>query len=113
MRTCNCLRRRTRDRLCKTQLLAATLNLRKTYWLLFLQSEQNSIAIPLLSVVTAWLVIIFFSFGIFAPRIPNVIITFVICATAVSAAIFIILSMNSPFNGPLKISPTAIRDVLK
>ena len=55
----------------KAQLLAATLNLRKTYWLMFLQSEESSITIPLLSVVTAWLVIIFFSFGIFAPHMPE------------------------------------------
>lgn len=96
----------------KAQLLAATLTLRKTYWFMFLQSEQTSIALPLLSVVTAWLVVIFFSFGIFAPRIPNVILTLVICAMAVSAAIFIILSMNSPFTGVLRISPTAVREAM-
>ena len=96
----------------KAQLLAATLNLRRTYWLMYLQSEERSITIPLLSVVTAWLVIIFFSFGIFAPHMPNVIVTLVICAIAVSGAIFIILSMNSPFSGVLRISPAAVRDVL-
>ncbi len=96
----------------KAQLLTATLSLRKTYWLMFLQTEQPAITIPLLSVVTSWLVVIFFSFGIFAPRTPNVILTLVICAMAVSAAIFIILSMNSPFTGVLRISPAAIRDVL-
>jgi hypothetical protein len=97
----------------KAQFPAATLNLRKTYWLLFLQSEQTSTTIPVLSAVTAWLVVIFFSFGIFAPRIPNVILTFVICAMSVSVAIFIILSMNSPFSGALRISPAAVRDVRK
>lgn len=97
----------------KTQLLAATVSLKKTYWLMFLQSEQTSISVPLLSVVTAWLVIIFFSFGIFAPRIPNVMLTLFVCAIAASAAIFIIMSMNSPFNGVLKISPAAVRDVLR
>jgi hypothetical protein len=70
----------------KAQLLAATLSLRKTYWLMFLQSEQSSIAVPLLSVVTAWLVVIFCSFGIFAPRVHNVIPMLVTCAMAVSAA---------------------------
>lgn len=96
----------------KAQILASTLNLRKTYWLLFLQSQQTSITIPVLSAVTAWLVVIFFSFGLFAPRIPNVILTYVICAIAVSIAIFIILSMNSPFSGAFRISPAAVRDVL-
>jgi len=80
---------------------------------MFLQSEQTSITVPLLSVVTTWLVIIFFSFGIFAPRTPNVVLTLLICAFAVSGAIFIILSMNSPFTGALKISPVAVRDALE
>ena len=96
----------------KAQLLVATLNLRKTYWLMFLQSQQTSITAPLLSVVTAWLVLIFYSFGLFAPRIPNVILTLIVCAMAVSSAIFVILSMNSPFKGILRISPAAVRAVL-
>jgi hypothetical protein len=96
----------------KTQLLATTLTLRKAYWLMFLQSQQTSITVPLLSVVTTWLVIIFYSFGLFAPRLPNVVATLFICALAVSSAIFVILSMNSPFKGALRISPAAVRKVL-
>ncbi|HSY36437.1 MAG TPA: hypothetical protein VK814_11855 [Acidobacteriaceae bacterium] len=96
----------------KAQLLAAILNLRKTYWFLYLQSEQTSITVPVLWAVTLWLVVIFFSFGVFAPRIQNVFLTFGICAMAVSIAIFIILSMNSPFTGAFRISPAAVHDVL-
>jgi hypothetical protein len=96
----------------KSQLLVATLSLRRNYSLLFLQSEQTSITIPLLAVVTSWLLIIFFSFGIFAPRMPNVVVTLLVCAVAVSGAIFIILSMNSPFTGVLRLSPAAIHDAL-
>jgi Protein of unknown function (DUF4239) len=96
----------------KAQLLTATLNLRKTYWFLYLQSEQTSITVPVLWAVTLWLVVIFFSFGVFAPRMQNVILTFGICALAVSIAIFIILSMNSPFSGAFRISPAAVHDVL-
>ncbi len=96
----------------KAELLAATLSLRKSYWFMFLKSEEPAMSVPLLSVVTAWLVIIFFSFGVFAPRLPNVITTLVVCAMAVSAAVFIIVSLNSPFTGVMRISPAAIRDVL-
>lgn len=96
----------------KTQLLPATLIMRKSYWLLFLQSKQTSITIPILSAVTAWLVVIFFSFGIFAPRMPNVVLTFAICSMSVSVAIFIILSMNLPFSGAFRISPDSVRAVL-
>jgi hypothetical protein len=96
----------------KAQLMTLTLSLKKTYWLMYLQSEQTSVAIPLLAVVTAWLVIIFTSFGAFAPRNSTVLVTLLVCAMAVSAAIFIIVSMYSPFSGILKISPTAVRDAL-
>jgi putative lipoic acid-binding regulatory protein len=96
----------------KAQLLAATMNLTKTYSLLYLQSEQTSIAPTLLGVVTSWLVAIFISFGVFAPRNSTVMVTLVVCALAVSAAIYIIMEMYSPFSGAIKISPAAVHDAL-
>jgi hypothetical protein len=69
-------------------------------------------SIPLLLVVTSWLLAIFISFGIFAPSNATVIMTLLVCAIAASAAIFIIMSMYSPFSGVLKISPAAVRDAL-
>jgi hypothetical protein len=57
-------------------------------------------------------VAIFISFGIFAPPNSTVIVTLIVCALAVSAAIFIIMEMYAPFEGILKISPAAVRDAL-
>jgi hypothetical protein len=96
----------------KTQLMLLAVSLKRTYWLMYLQSVQSSLAIPLLIVVSSWLTTIFMSFGLFAPRNPTVIITLIICALAASAAIFIIMSMYSPFSGILKISPVAVRDAV-
>jgi len=96
----------------KVQIASAIRDLRKTYWLMFLVSEQSSISIPLLVVVTSWLVAIFIGIGIFAPSNPTVMATLIVCAVAVSAAIFIIMEMYSPFSGILRISPVAIRDAL-
>jgi hypothetical protein len=96
----------------KAQVLSMALDLRKTRWLVFLESEQTSMSIPLLVVVTSWLVAIFISFGLFAPPNPTVRVSLVICALAVSVAIFIILEMYSPFSGILRISPAAVRDAL-
>jgi len=97
----------------KTQIVTSIQGLRKTYWLLFLTSEQTTVSLLLLAVVTSWLVTIFISFGIFAPSNPTVMITLLICALAVSAAIFIIVEMYSPFNGIMRISPVAVRDALR
>jgi hypothetical protein len=96
----------------KNQIASAISEVKKTYWLMFLQSEQTSISVPLLIVVTLWLVTIFISFGVFAPPNATVIVTLVICAMAASAAIFIIMEMYAPFSGIMKISPAAIHDAL-
>jgi hypothetical protein len=96
----------------KAQLMSMALSLSKTHWLMFLVSEQTSISTPLLMVVTSWLVIIFTSFGIFAPPNLTVIAVLMVCATAASAAIFIIMEMYSPFSGTMRISPAAIYDAL-
>ena len=96
----------------KTQIITTVQGLKKTYWLMFLNSEQTTVSSLLLAVVTSWLVTIFVSFGIFAPPNTTVMITLLICALAVSAAILIIMEMYSPFNGIMRISPVAVRDAL-
>jgi hypothetical protein len=96
----------------KAQLLSLNMSLKKGYWLMYLQTVQTPIPTPLLGVVTSWLVAIFISFGMFAPRNLTVMATLIICAMAVSAAIFIILSMYAPFSGILRISPAAVRDAV-
>ena len=97
----------------RAQIASAIRELQRSYWLMYLVSEQASVSIPLFVVVTSWLVAIFVSFGMFAPSNSTVMITLVVCALAVSAAIFIIMQLYSPFSGILKISPVAIRDALK
>ena len=96
----------------KAQLMSLTVSLKKTYWMMYLQSVQTSMPIPLLVVVTSWLMAIFVSFGVFAPRNSTVILTLIVCALSVSAAILIIMSMYLPFSGILKISPVAVHDAL-
>ena len=96
----------------RSEALAMSIELRESRWVLFLQSESNSISIPLLIVVVSWLAAIFISFGLFAPPNGTVIVTLIVCAIAVSAAIFIIQEMYSPFSGFLKISSAPIRDAL-
>jgi hypothetical protein len=96
----------------KAEVASTIESLKRSYWLMFLESEQATIPMPLLVVVTSWLVTIFISFGIFAPTNPTVITTLAICALAVSGAIFIIMEMYAPFSGILRISPAAVRDAL-
>jgi hypothetical protein len=96
----------------KTVAISAADSLRRTYFLMFLKSEQNSLSFPLLAVLVAWLTVIFIGFGLLAPRNDTIITTLVVCALAVSGAIFIIMAMYKPFSGIMRISPSPIHDAL-
>jgi hypothetical protein len=64
-----------------------------------------SVPLPFLVVLVFWLSITFTSFGLFAPKNATVITTFVVCAMSVAGAVFLILEMDGPFSGLLKVSP--------
>jgi hypothetical protein len=96
----------------KSAAISAAVNLRHTYWLMFIGTEQSSLSFPLLLVVVTWLTFIFISFGLFAPGTKAVFVTMVACALAVSGAVFIIMAMYTPFSGVMRISSSPLRDAL-
>jgi len=55
-------------------------------------------------VVIAWLTATFASFGLFAPRNTTVTIAFAVAALSVAAAVFLILELDSPFDGLIRIT---------
>jgi hypothetical protein len=63
------------------------------------EQGSSSVSPPLLVVVIFWLALIFCSFGLLAPRNVTVVATLCLCALSVSAAIFLVLQMYSPFEG--------------
>jgi Protein of unknown function (DUF4239) len=97
----------------KAQATSMVVTLRQTQWLLFLKTEQNAVPLPLLVVLVAWLAAIFLSFGLFAAPNTTTVGTLAVSALAVSAAIFIIMEMYTPFSGVLRISPTPILEALR
>ncbi len=96
----------------RTQAISMVYALRQTQWMLFLKTEQKPIPIPLLAVLVCWLAAIFLSFGLFAAPNTTTVATLAVSALAVSAALFIILEMYTPFSGVLRISPAPILDAL-
>jgi len=70
----------------------------------------TSVPVPFLVVLVFWLTMIFVSFGVFAPRNATVMVALCVCALSVAGAIFLILEMNSPFEGLITISPDPLRD---
>ena len=84
----------------------------ETRWALFGQMGQHSIPVPFLVVLVVWFTVIFASFGLFAPRNATVIVVLMFCALSASGAIFLILEMDRPFEGLMKVSPAPMRYAL-
>jgi hypothetical protein len=71
-----------------------------------------SVMVPFLAVLLFWLSVTFTSFGLFAPRNPTVIGTLFLCAVSVATAVFLILEMDGPFEGLIRVSPDPLRYAL-
>jgi len=63
-----------------------------------------SISRPLVVVVVAWLAIIFFSFSVFSPPNATATLALTVSALSVAGALFLIIEMDRPFTGLIRIS---------
>jgi hypothetical protein len=68
-----------------------------------------SVPLPFLAVLLFWLTITFASFGLFAPRNAMVVGVLFVCALSVASALFLVLEMDGPFEGLLKVSAEPLR----
>jgi len=80
-------------------------------WLMVLQ-RHDSISVPMVVVVVAWLTLIFVGFGLFAPSNGTVVTALLLCATSVAGALFLILEMDDPFGGIVRLSDVPMRRAL-
>ena len=108
------LKLETRDeteRTLKTQAESMTLELGQIRSLMEAESVP-SISKLMLVVVVLWLVMIFLGFSLIAP--PNATANFALIASAlcVAGAIFLMLELDRPFDGLLRISSEPMRNVL-
>jgi hypothetical protein len=81
-------------------------------WLLIAQIGQRSIPMPFLVVLVGWLTVIFFSFGLLSPRLSTVCMILFICAFSSAGALFLILELDAPYEGLLKVSNTPLHNAL-
>jgi len=72
-------------------------------WLV-LAGTETSIPVPFLVILVFWLTLTFASFGLFAPGNAMVLWVLFLCALSVGGAVFLILEMDTPFEGLLRIS---------
>jgi len=96
----------------RQQSLTLEVQLAQIRWLMY---EQNSVPFPrfLLVMLIAWLIVLFVSFGVFAPRNPLVLVGFFVSAAAVCGAILLILEMYNPQRGLIRLSDAPLRAALQ
>ena len=73
---------------------------------------ETSLPMPFLLILVFWLTIIFASFGLFAPWNATVLAVLFVCALSVGSAVFLLLEMDAPFDGVLKVSAEPLRYAL-
>lgn len=100
------------QRWLQSRALQISSEIAETRWLLIEQIGQSSIPMPFLAILVFWLTIIFASFGLFSPRNATVITVLLICALSVAGALFLILELDIPFGGLIKVSSAPLRDAL-
>ena len=81
-------------------------------WLLIAQA-QRSLPMTFVVVLLFWLTMLHISFGLLAPRNATVITMLLISALSVSGAMFIILEMDHPLQGMIKVSSAPLRKALE
>lgn len=95
----------------KRQAMQIAQTLGQTRLLMFEQSG-SSIAWPFLTVLVFWICMLFLGFGLLAQFNATVSVALFIGALSVAGAIFLILELNEPYQGFMKISDTPLRSAL-
>jgi hypothetical protein len=95
----------------RSQALMLSDNLAQARWLLE-ERAGGSIPLPFLILLVFWLAIVFASFGLFAPLNSTAIASLCLCSMAVSGGITMILELDSPFTGLVRISAEPMRHAL-
>ena len=76
------------------------------------QVGQRSIPTPFLVLLICWLTIIFFSIGLFTSPNSTVIVILFICALSAASSLFLILELDQPFEGWIRISSAPLHNAL-
>jgi hypothetical protein len=99
------------QRSLKARALDVTAGLLQTRLRLFAQKD-SSIPVPFLVVLVFWLMVLLGGAGLLAPRNVTVVGVLLVCALSVSCAIFLILELDRPFEGIMRVPSAPLREAL-
>ena len=95
----------------KTQAISLMVEIAQIRSLMQAESTK-SISKPMLLVMVFWLVLIFFGFSLIAPANATANLAMIGSALCAAAAIYLILELNHPFSGLMRISSEPMLNVL-
>jgi hypothetical protein len=99
------------QRLLQSQALQIADQVAQTRWVMIEQTQQT-LPMAFLVILLFWLTILFSCFGLLSPGNATVLVVLFVCALSVSGAIFLILEMDTPFTGIVKVSSTTMQKAL-
>ena len=97
-------RKTDEQRALRARALAFSETLLDARWIV-VAALATSVQAAFLTMLVFWLTITFTTFGVLAPRNRTVIVVLFVCALSVAGAIFLVLEMDSPFDGLITVSP--------
>jgi hypothetical protein len=86
-------------------------HLKQRRWKL-IEDASTTISLPFYLVLMFWLVVVFASFGISAPRNLIAFVMLGLGAVSIASAIFVILDLDTPFTGLFSLSSEPLRHAL-
>lgn len=99
------------QRFLEADALRISTEIGRTRWVLF-EQRGSTIPTPFMVMMVFWLTILFVSFGLFAPPNATVIAMLLVCALSVSGAIYLIMELDQPFEGLMRLSSIPLRAAL-
>jgi hypothetical protein len=100
------------QRSLRAEALRMALDVGLMRWLMFAQ-RGSTIPLAFLVILASWFTILFSGFGIFARFDGTVLATLLLCAFSLAAAIYLIMTLDLPFEGVVRISSDPLRDALR
>ncbi len=95
----------------KSESLKLSQEIVKARWRV-LESGGGAVPVPFLVVVIFWLTVTFASFGLYAPRNATVVAMLFVASVSVAAAVFLVLELDGPLDGIIKVSSAPMEYVL-
>jgi hypothetical protein len=94
------------------QLLDMCASISKARWSL-VKVRHDAIPTALLVLLIFWLVLLFGSFGLFAPRHAISVVAILLAAAATSGAILLIIDLETPDRGLVRLSAEPLREAIR